>query len=114
MNADLETLSAQAFDRYITAIHDLRIAAQKHKACRIALEKAENLKAKAIENLIGALMNSKPAKHFDNMQKNLNECSKILERELHTAKVDLFHLSKIAKREAELFKAIQFLNVLES
>ena len=114
MNEDLGTLSAQAFDRYATAMHDLRLATQRHKACRIGLAKAENLKEKAVANLVDALMNNKTAKHFDNMRKNLNECSKILERELHTAKVDLLHLSEIAKREAELFKAIQFLNVLES
>ena len=111
---DISDFAAQAFDRAMNAKRTLRVAVERHRACRIGLAKAEELKAQAEENIIEALMNGKPAKILNNIHRDCAECANMLRNELHNSRVEMYNVAKAVRREMDLYKALAFLEVAES
>ena len=112
---DISDFAAQAFDRAMNAKRTLRVAVERHRACRIGLARAEELKAQAEENIIEASMNGKPAKILYNIfYRNCAECANMLRNELHSSKVEMYNAARAVRREMDLYKALSFLNVLEN
>ena len=110
MNA-LFTVHAQSFERMFSAINALRLASQRHRACRIGLVMYEGHRYGITEAIVTALMqgNKAEAARLHKLQARFKAQEDALRLELAAARQALRQAAETARHECAIHKALSFL-----
>lgn len=115
MNAELLDVSIQSYERFLAAKRELCIAAQRHKACRLALAEAEKRHEKASQELIKNILHCKNRQNTLAVNARHNRLADIidaLKKEKQAARLALLKAAETAKSERTIYTAIDELQPL--